>query len=85
MRRRTPKDGELLLRWSEKEDDLECAYGAGCVDGLGIAFNAFTREHIRVLSAYQGQPEFLPSFLDELKARGYDLSTLNFSIQKKRS
>lgn len=50
---------------------------------MGIAFDAFNREHIRVLSAYQGTPEFLPSFLDELKRRGYDLETLRFSIQKK--
>lgn len=84
MRRRTPKDGELILQWSKKEDDLECAYGSGCAGEMGIAFDAFNREHIRVLSAYQGQPEFLPSFLDELKKRGYDLETLRFSIQKKK-
>jgi hypothetical protein len=29
--------------------------------------------------------KFAPSLIDELKARGYDVSTLKFSIEKKRA
>lgn len=33
----------------------------------------------------EGAPTFEPSFLEELEARGYDLTTLRFSVRKKEA
>ena len=67
---------KLTLKWSRREKDLICHYpnprdGAAC-------FDAFTSERFRPISKVWSD-----SFVKELEKRGYDITTLKFSIKKK--
>lgn len=90
MRWRAPKakPGQLVARYGKVEgcEDLCYAHGAG-VD----------RSDARLLHSVLSNERFYPSrsgplgtyrtersFADELEARGYDITTLRFSIEKKR-
>lgn len=77
------KENTLYIRWSKKENDVTYCYPSS-PDG-------------RLLHYYMGSPKmtvdtspdnpygytWLPSLLEELEKRGYDLKTLKFSIKKK--
>jgi hypothetical protein len=81
------KPGQLVAKWgrASREDlpDLSYAWGEGVPRAdarmLDTAFTAqrMSRSFPTMEVVYE------PSFLEELEARGYDISTLRFSIQKK--
>lgn len=87
---RTPKaaPNELVIRWGRADGDgpdVCYAWGAEC-----------SKSDAHLLHNHLGseRPDFsvrpifsamLPSIWDELKARGYDLTTLRFSIRKENT
>jgi hypothetical protein len=82
----TAKPGELVMRWGKMPrdaPDMVMAWGAGCSKRDGALLHymlASKRMHWT-----DGTLTFEPSFLDELEARGYDLTTLRFSVRKKEA
>lgn len=86
IRWRSPKakPGELKLVYRKLPDenpDICTVWG----DGAGhngadsaLLFNVFCNKRTRFDSKILD-----PSFVDELKERGYDITTIKFSIQKK--
>ena len=78
---RVPKPGVLLAQWgrdaSREPPDLIYAYG----DGVPRADMHILHNTLSCVR-YVGAGQFSPSFIDELKARGYDITTLRFSVQK---
>lgn len=81
--RRKAKPGELCMFWGRlphDEPDVIYAWGDGVSKRDGALLNW------RIGSEYPPGPldnGNLPSLLRELQDRGYDLSTLKFSIMKK--
>jgi hypothetical protein len=74
------KPGELVAKWGKVEgmEDVCYAWGDGVSKCDAHLLNS-------ALSAKQHRPfdgSWSPSFLDELKSRGYDITTLKFSIRK---
>lgn len=76
------KAGELKAKWANEGEaaggDIAYACGVGC-------HKADLHLLHYVIGAGHWNPNDRktdPSFLDELKARGYDLTTIRFSIQK---
>lgn len=68
------KPGELKARWSKRERDVLMEWGAAGADKLdGSWLNSW-------LSHHRG---FDGTFLAELEARGYDLTTLKISVKQK--
>lgn len=63
--------GDILYEWGEgvASGDWHLLHGA-----FGVRHSTPTPEG----------PRFDPSLLEELQARGYDLTTLRFSIRKRR-
>lgn len=68
-----PKGPQLLARWSKRERDLLFKWDEGCSKSDGGLLHSF-------LTFIQWPDN--KSLVDELKARGYDLTTLRFSIRK---
>lgn len=69
---------KLTLKWSKKNKDLICHFPNGC-DG-SLVFYTFTSDRFHPLPLPTG--EWTDSFVKELKSRGYDITTLKFSINK---
>lgn len=88
MRKPTVKPGELHVyygRLDGDDPDVIFSNGAGvhrC--DRALLYCVFSGERM-VLDTSQGYlgHTFDPSFVDELKKRGYDISTIRFSIRKK--
>jgi hypothetical protein len=84
----TAKPGELKAVWGRAErgdaPDIVYAWGEGVnrADGR-MLHNALSGERLRPTMKNLGGYEVDKSFLEELENRGYDLTTLKFSIQKK--
>ena len=83
----TAKPGQLRYQWGNPGDgeplELVCAWGAGIgKPDANFLLHAFNRDNYRPAFPL-GTMEKEPSILKELEARGYDLTTLRFSIQKK--
>lgn len=79
MAKRT-NDNTLRASWSKKEKDIVFGWPSGPStksDGHYL-YGAMSRERFRPF-----EQKMDPSFLKELESRGYDLSTLRFSICKK--
>ena len=76
------KPGELKAQWGKlAHDTADICYAWGeCVSKADahLLHNALSSEHLRHLDN-----KWTPSLLKELESRGYDLTTLKFSIQKK--
>lgn len=77
------KPGELKAQWGYSRDegeDIYFAWGEGChkADG-GFLSSVFEGER-PIMRA--GGLEFQPSLRKELQLRGYDITTLRFSISK---
>lgn len=78
------KPGELKARWSHSESDLIFdwgGYGATKPDGAllcGTLCNKRLEEKFP-----EGGYHYVHSFAEELERRGYDLTTLKFSIRQK--
>lgn len=67
------KRDKLVVFWSKREQDFLIRYPRSC-DGH-LAYAAFCSETNRT---------FGRSFVEELKSRGYDLTTLRFSVERKK-
>ena len=83
------KPGELRAyygradRWSGL--DVCYAWGPGAhKSDAHLLHNVISTDRLQ-LGFPGGGHEFGPSFVKELESRGYDISTLRFSIQKKAS
>lgn len=78
------KPGELKLYWNRRECDIGYSWGG---DGASkpdahLMHGVFTMDRLRP-NYRTGLSEFDPSFVKELERRGYDLTTIKFSIQQK--
>lgn len=92
-RSRKAKPGQLLVYYGKADGDgpdVCFAWGEGCNrrDGAMLHYHLSGKRQREVYGAEQvkngGRPVvFDPSFLEELDARGYDLTTIKFSVQKK--
>lgn len=82
------REGELAVRYG-KDDDGE-------IDVCFIRGPGVSKSDGRLLHWYLacdrveefpelGGPKRRPSLIDELKSRGYDIETIKFSIQKRKS
>ena len=69
------KPGELRVAWSKKERDILYSYGGG---GASKPTSMVIAHAFEVVEVYGGK-----SLRAELEARGYDLTTLKFSIRRK--
>jgi hypothetical protein len=74
MPKRTKKN-TLSAQWSKKEKDMMFHYPSK-PDGHYL-YSALSCPRYN----YDGKPE--PSIIDELEVRGYDVTTLRFSVCKK--
>ena len=87
-RLRTPmtKPGELKVQWGKlphENPDMVFCWGDGSSkhdSNLLHYFMASKRPDPQATPLYS---KMIPSLFEELEARGYDLTTLKFSIQKK--
>ena len=70
----------LSVRWSKSEDDFVIYYPRSC-DGH-LVHHAFCGERMRFEAGNKPPFDFDPSFISELKARGYDVRTLRFSVKR---
>jgi hypothetical protein len=75
------KEGELKAQWGKLPDDIPdlCyAWGEGVpsCDARLIDWMLSGNRYDSI------EKEWMPSFLEEFKTRGYDITTLKFSIQK---
>jgi len=68
-------DQKLRVKWSKRENDFMIYYPCG-PDGH-LAHNFFnSKQH------HPFDDSWSDSFFDELKARGYDLTTLKFEVTR---
>jgi hypothetical protein len=78
------KDGRLLLRWSKKERDLFVSFPRKQDGGLlFMMLNEHPWEKHTGFAA--NDPEKWITYLQELERRGYDMTTLRITIDKKRA
>lgn len=82
----TAAPGELVMRWGKlpnESPDMCMAWGEGCSkrDGALLHYMLGSKR----MRWRDGVPHFDPSFLEELETRGYDLTTLRFSVRKKQA
>jgi hypothetical protein len=80
-----PRPGQLKAQWGSIEGETPCLVYAG---GEGTAredraFIHYLLTSINWMGPLHDKWAFEPSFLDELTARGYDITTLKISIEKK--
>lgn len=73
------KAGRLLVRWSRRENDLLISYPRNNDGALAHAYLCCERPRAWRLP---GEDPFDPSFVDELRKRGYDITTLRFSVDR---
>lgn len=72
---------KLYMRWSKREKDLLLNYPNS--PDKALTFNAFCGKTMTRDWEKKGGPiVWEDSFVDELKKRGYDITTLKFSIEK---
>lgn len=73
------KPGQIIAFWNEEEKDFGWAWGAGGAnkaDGNLIGYYLFM---------HQSYINYDKTLVKELEDRGYDMTTLKFSIQKKKT
>lgn len=82
------KPGQLVARWGKVEGNIDLCYAWGPgVDrsDARLLNTVLSGERYRPsMKNYPGY-EVGPSFFDELESRGYDLTTLKFSVEKKKN
>ncbi len=78
------KEGRLQLAWCPKEKDLVVwtPLGVGGNSTGGYVMSTFTAERQPSRFAPFNMP-WDPSFIKEMEARGFDITTLMFTIDKK--
>ena len=78
------KEGEIKLQWGKlphDNPDIIISWGDGCKTDSRFVMNTFCSK----TPDPHTQPIFSkmrPSFVEELEARGYDITTIKFSISK---
>lgn len=84
------KPGQIRLGWSSREQDIvfawgggngEFKYGGSTKSDAGLIMYMLQTKYGPLVNKATGDH---PTFLEELEARGYDLSTLKISIEKKK-
>ena len=83
----TARPGELLMRWGRLpggEPDMCFAWGAGCDNRDSRLLHYKIACQTPDLRSEPLFSKMLPSLLEQLEARGYDLTTFRLSICKKR-
>lgn len=80
------KPGQLKAQWGrvDRWSDKDVCYIWG--DGVPkcdsrLLHSVLSTQRMRL--KIEGGHDFEPSFLEELEVRGYDITTIRFSIQKK--
>lgn len=78
------KDGQLKVQYGkhpgERQFGIVYAWGAGCPKSdMHLIHNAISSERYSVLN-----DSWNASLIDELISRGYDITTLKFTIEKKK-
>jgi hypothetical protein len=73
---------KLVVFWSKREQDFLFRYPRSA-DGH-LAYGAFCGERMRFAPGQTPPFDFDPSFVKELETRGYDLTTLRFSVERKK-
>lgn len=70
--------GDLVAYWSKGRKDVifSSTDGPGATTGRRLVYHAFAVTKM-------GEGEDAKTFLDDLEARGFDLSTIRFSINRK--
>ena len=84
-RTRPYQPGTLKAYWGKAENWDEPALVAnGLKTDAAVLLDRWNqrKEHAPLVASIVGEA-FSPSFMEELEARGYDLTTLKFSIKKK--
>ena len=74
-----PKPGQIKVAWGRARDcdpQLVAAWAAGGGATAGYIMTSLTEKYA---------PKSGRSLVDELEARGYDITTLKFSIEKKKA
>ena len=71
----------LRARWSDGLGDIAIDYQT--IDDGRLLNSALCSKVVRIDDATPSGYSWGPSLAEELEARGYDLTTLKFSIQKK--
>jgi hypothetical protein len=74
-------DDTLSIRWSKKENDFLIEYPNG-PDGH-LCYGHFCYDRPRPRYRITEEQSFDPPFVEELKRRGYDITTLKFSVKRK--
>ncbi len=74
---RSARPGELIAGWNARERDVGFAWGGA---GASKADGSLLYSFLAYLKGLHGK-----TFVEELEARGYDLTTLRFSIRQKEA
>lgn len=82
-----PQQGQLKVKWGSLEGEpAELVFAGG--DGTARADRTLVCDALcsrKFLGPMNPVGSMEPSLIEELEARGYDLTTLTFSISKKQS
>ncbi len=77
---------QLTAKWSKREKDIMFDFPEYKADGHMLCSYLCNKRHMYKMDALGGfTTEEIPSLVQELELRGYDITTLKFSIQKKAS
>lgn len=72
------KPGELIARWGKVEGIVDLCYDGPSRPDMHLLHGALTGKKFQPFDS-----TWSASFLQELEERGYDITTLKFSIKKK--
>ena len=70
--------GDLAVYWCDDDVTFYSTDGPHAVDGRRLLYHAFSCVKM------SDEPD-AKSFLDDLESRGFDLSTIRFSIDRKKT
>lgn len=83
----TARHDELLMQWGRMPKDVPdiCyAWGPGCERADARLLHCMLASQKPDVRAHPLFSKMLPSLLEELEARGYDLTTFRLSIRKRQ-
>ncbi|WOB06544.1 hypothetical protein [Piscinibacter gummiphilus] len=80
----TAKPGELLVCYGRpargEDPDVCICWG----EGVSKRDGNLAHYHLATERPHFGKPQVSPSFIEELHARGYDITTLKLSVRKRQ-
>lgn len=74
-------DGHLTVKWSKRERDF--VIWSPCRPDGHLAHNRFSAQPMKY-DVGKREHYWEPSFIEELRSRGYDTTTLRFSVKRLR-